>query len=147
MVLPRLKEWIGDLGIARRPADAGVAHRRVGGYLRAGQLRPLAGHRIRESDIGEAGLMVVGREEMLGALPLGQRRITLEDLADYPAQITERGDVFLLTEHGVRTRVDDAGDASCSRRCRDCGSRPIRSSWPGKPDPKRCGCVRIRWPS
>lgn len=109
VVLPRLKEWIGDLGIARRPADAGVAHRRVGGYLRAGQLRLLAGHRIRESDIGDAGLMVVGREEMLGALPLGQRRITLEDLADYPAQITERGDVFLLTEHGVRTRVDDAG--------------------------------------
>jgi len=110
VVLPRLKEWIGDLGIARRPPDARMAHRKVGGYLRAGQLRLLAGHRIRESDLGDAGLMVVGREEMLGALPLGRRRIALEDLAQYPqAQTTERGDIFLLTEHGVRTRVDDAG--------------------------------------
>ncbi|MFF6997929.1 N-6 DNA methylase [Streptomyces sp. NPDC008313] len=110
VALPRLKEWIGDLGIVRRPVDAGVAHREVGGYLRAGQLRLLTGHRIREPDIGDAGLMVVGREEMLGALPIGQRRIALEDLAAYPqAQTTERGDVFLLTEHGVRTRVDDAG--------------------------------------
>ncbi|MFF8385586.1 N-6 DNA methylase [Streptomyces kanasensis] len=110
VALPRLKEWIGGLGIARRPEDAGVTHRKVGGYLRAGQLQVLTGHRIREPDIGEAGLAVVGREEMLGALPLGQRRIALEDLAEYPqAQTTERGDVFLLTEHGVRTRVDDAG--------------------------------------
>ncbi|MBZ9639539.1 N-6 DNA methylase [Streptomyces sp. PSKA30] len=110
VALPRLKEWVGDLRIVRRPPEAEVAHRRVGGHLRAGQLRLLAGHRIRESDIGDAGLMVVGREEMLGALPFGQRRIALEDLAEYPqAQTTERGDVFLLTEHGVRTRVDDAG--------------------------------------
>ncbi|WP_031029151.1 N-6 DNA methylase [Streptomyces sp. NRRL WC-3725] len=108
--LPQLKEWIGDLGIARRIPGGEVAHRKVGEHLRAGQLRLLAGHRIRESDIGDAGLMVVGREEMLGALPLGQRRIALEDLAEYPqAQTTELGDVFLLTEHGVRTRVDDAG--------------------------------------
>lgn len=108
--LPHLREWIGDLGIAKRKSGAGVAHRKVGEHLRAGQLRLLAGHRIRESDLGDAGLMVVGREEMLGALPLGQRRIALEDLAEYPqAQTTERGDVFLLTEHGVRTRVDDAG--------------------------------------
>ncbi|MET8248854.1 N-6 DNA methylase [Streptomyces sp. NPDC005202] len=110
VVLPQLKEWIGNLGVARRPANGEVAHRKVGEYLRAGQLRLLAGHRIRESDIGDAGLMVVGREEMLGALPLGQRRIALEDLAQYPQAVTtERGDVFLLTEHGVRTRVDDAG--------------------------------------
>ncbi|MFG3134140.1 N-6 DNA methylase [Streptomyces tendae] len=108
--LPRLREWIGDLGVARRAPGSEVAHRGVGEHLRAGQLRLLTGHRIRESDIGDAGLMVVGREEMLGALPLGQRRIALEDLAAYPqAQTTERGDVFLLTEHGVRTRVDDAG--------------------------------------
>ncbi|MFJ3810559.1 N-6 DNA methylase [Streptomyces sp. NPDC090073] len=108
--LPQLKEWIGDLGVARRIPGTEVAHRKVGEHLRAGQLRLLAGHRIRESDIGDAGLMVVGREEMLGALPLGQRRIALEDLAEYPqAQTTERGDVFLLTEHGVRTLVDDAG--------------------------------------
>ncbi|HJD80773.1 N-6 DNA methylase [Kitasatospora aureofaciens] len=108
--LPQLKEWIGDLGVARRVPGSEVTHRRVGEHLRAGQIRLLAGHRIRESDIGDAGLMVVGREEMLGTLPLGQRRIALEDLAEYPqAQTTERGDVFLLTEHGVRTLVDDAG--------------------------------------
>jgi hypothetical protein len=108
--LPHLKSWIGDLGIARRPSGGQAAHRKVGEQLQAGQLKLLAGHRIRESDIGDAGLMVVGREEMLGALPLGQRRIALEDLAAYPqARTTERGDVFLLTEHGVRTRVDDAG--------------------------------------
>lgn len=125
VALPRLKEWIGNLGIARRNPDSGsggrdladdvdehaqVTHRKVGEHLRAGQLRLLAGHRIRESDIGDAGMMVVGREEMLGALPLGQRRIALEDLARYPQAVTtERGDVFLLTEYGVRTRVDDAG--------------------------------------
>lgn len=110
VALPRLKDWIGDLGIARRKPDAGVAHRKVGEYIGGGQLRLLAGHRIREADIGEAGLPVVGREEMLGALPLGTRRIALEDLADYPqVVVTERGDVFLLTEHGIRTHVDDAG--------------------------------------
>ncbi|MFF4489573.1 N-6 DNA methylase [Streptomyces sp. NPDC001544] len=110
VALPGLKEWIGNLGIARRPEDSAVTHRKVGEHLRAGQLRLLAGHRIRESDIGDAGLMVIGREEMLGALPLGRRRIALEDLAQYPQSVTtERGDVFLLTEHGVHTRVDDAG--------------------------------------
>lgn len=110
VALPRLKEWIGNLGVAKRSQDGPVAHRRVGEHLRAGQLRLLAGHRIRESDIGDAGLMVIGREEMLGALPLGRRRIALEDLAQYPQAVTtERGDVFLLTEHGVCTRVDDAG--------------------------------------
>ncbi|MEU1710243.1 N-6 DNA methylase [Streptomyces sp. NPDC005706] len=108
--LPHIKEWIGDLHVVRRVPGSEAAHRKVGEHLRAGQLRLLAGHRIRESDIGDAGLMVVGREEMLGALPLGQRRIALEDLAAYPqAQTTERGDVFLLTEHGVRAQVDDAG--------------------------------------
>ncbi|AVV41177.1 hypothetical protein C6376_06680 [Streptomyces sp. P3] len=110
VALPRLKDWIGDLGVARRQPDARLAHRKVGEHLKGGQLRLLAGHRIREADIGDAGLPVVGREEMLGALPFGKRRIALEDLAQYPqAVVTERGDVFLLTEHGIRTHVDDAG--------------------------------------
>ncbi|WP_328411931.1 SAM-dependent methyltransferase [Streptomyces violaceus] len=110
VALPRLKEWIGDLGVARRQPEVRVAHRRVGEHLKAGQLRLLAGHRIREADLGDAGLPVVGREEMLGALPVGGRRIALEDLAQYPqAVVTERGDVFMLTEHGIRTYVDDAG--------------------------------------
>ncbi|MER5658524.1 N-6 DNA methylase [Streptomyces sp. NPDC002131] len=110
VALPRLKEWIGDLGVARRQPDARVTHRKVSEHLKAGQLRLLAGHRIREEDIGDAGLPVVGREEMLGALPIGRRRIALEDLARYPqAVVTERGDVFLLTEHGIRAHVDDAG--------------------------------------
>ncbi|MER7845338.1 N-6 DNA methylase [Kitasatospora sp. NPDC096077] len=108
--LPQLKGWIGDLGIARRPPGGAMTHRKVGEHLRAGQLRLLAGHRIHESDVGDAGVMVVGREEMLGTLQLGQRRIALEDLARYPQAVTtERGDVFLLTEHGVRTRVDATG--------------------------------------
>ncbi|MFJ7020420.1 N-6 DNA methylase [Streptomyces sp. NPDC101117] len=110
VALPRLKEWIGDLGVARRPSEAAVAHRAVGEHLKAGQLRLLSGHRIREADIGDAGLPVIGREEMLDALPIGGRRIALEDLAQYPqAVVTERGDVFMLTEHGIRTYVDDAG--------------------------------------
>jgi Type I restriction-modification system methyltransferase subunit len=110
VALPRLKEWIGDLGVARRQPDTRVTHRKVSEHLKAGQLSLLAGHRIREEDIGDAGLPVVGREEMLGALPIGRRRIALEDLARYPqAVVTERGDVFLLTEHGIRAHVDDAG--------------------------------------
>lgn len=110
VALPRLKEWIGDLGVARRQPEVRVAHRKVGEHLKGGQLRLLAGHRIREGDLGDAGLPVIGREEMLGALPVGRRRIALEDLAQYPqAVITERGDVFMLTEHGIRTYVDDAG--------------------------------------
>ncbi|MFE5325783.1 N-6 DNA methylase [Embleya sp. NPDC056575] len=108
VALPQLKEWIGHLGVGKRSEP--VLHRKIDEHIRAGQLRLLSGLRIREADIGDAGLIVVGREEMLGALPLGQRRIAPEDLAHYPqAMITERGDVFLHTEHGVRTRVDDAG--------------------------------------
>lgn len=108
VALPRLKAWIGNLGVGKR--TEAVPHRKVDEHIRAGQLRLLPGHRIRDADIGDAGLMVVGREEMLGALPLGQRRIAVEDLVQYPQAVTtERGDVFLLTEHGVRTRVDDAG--------------------------------------
>ncbi|QNE76705.1 N-6 DNA methylase [Streptomyces finlayi] len=106
--LPHLKQWIGDLGVGKREHRA--EHFKIGGQLRAGQLRLLSGHRIRESDIGDAGVPVIGREEMLGALPIGERRIMLEDLAAYPQSLmTEQGDVFLLTEHGVRTQVDDAG--------------------------------------
>ncbi|WP_406394249.1 N-6 DNA methylase [Streptomyces sp. NBC_00887] len=106
--LPHLKQWIGDLGVGKREHRA--EHFKIGGQLRAGQLKILSGHRIRESDIGEAGVPVIGREEMLGALPIGKRRIMLEDLAAYPQSLmTEQGDVFLLTEHGVRTQVDDAG--------------------------------------
>ncbi|MFD9292433.1 N-6 DNA methylase [Streptomyces sp. NPDC060030] len=108
VALPHLKQWIGDLGVGRKEDRAG--HFKVGGQLRAGQLRLLPGHRIRESDIGDAGVPVIGREEMLGALPIGGRRIMLEDLAAYPQSLmTEQGDVFLLTEHGVRTQVDEAG--------------------------------------
>ncbi|MFE4695187.1 N-6 DNA methylase [Streptomyces sp. NPDC056749] len=108
VALPHLKQWIGDLGVGRKEDRAG--HFKVGGQLRAGQLRLLPGHRIRESDIGDAGVPVIGREEMLGALPIGERRIMLEDLAAYPQSLmTEQGDVFLLTEHGVRAQVDEAG--------------------------------------
>jgi hypothetical protein len=109
VALPELKDWIGNLGVGKRPEP--VRHRKVDEHIRAGQLRLLAGHRIRETDVGDAGLIVVGREEMIGALPFGERRIAVEDLAvTYPkAATTERGDVLLFTEHGVTTRVDNAG--------------------------------------
>lgn len=106
--LPQLKAWLGDLGVRKRPEA--VRHIKVGEQLKAGSLKLLPGHRIREGDIGDAGMPVIGREEMLGALPIGRRRILPELLAAYPqATVTDRGDVFLLTEHGVRTQVDDAG--------------------------------------
>ncbi|WP_455352297.1 N-6 DNA methylase [Streptomyces sp. SYSU K217416] len=106
--LPHLKQWIGDLRIAER--DPRADHHKVGGQLKAGQLRLLPGHRIAESDIGDSGIPVVGREEMLGALRIGERRIMPEVLAAYPqTRVTEEGDVLLLTENGVRTQVDDAG--------------------------------------
>ncbi|MEE4490065.1 N-6 DNA methylase [Streptomyces sp. BE230] len=108
VALPHLKQWIGGLRVGKREHRA--EHFKVDGQLRAGQLKLLPGHRIKESDIGDAGVPVIGREEMLGALPIGERRIMLEDLAAYPQSLmTEQGDVFLLTEHGVRTQVDDAG--------------------------------------
>ncbi|MFB7454098.1 N-6 DNA methylase [Streptomyces sp. NPDC056194] len=106
--LPHLKQWIADLGIAER--DPKAEHHNVGAQLKAGQLRLLPGHRIRETDIGDAGFPVIGREEMLGALPIGARRIMPEVLSAYPqTRYTEVGDVFLLTEHGVHAHVDDAG--------------------------------------
>ncbi|MFF3288414.1 hypothetical protein [Streptomyces sp. NPDC003023] len=108
IVLPQLKQWIGGLGIAGRDPKAG--HHRVDAQFKAGQLRPLPGHRIAGYDIGDAGVPVIGREEMLGALPIGARRIMPERLADYPqAKLTDKGDVLLLTEHGVHAQVDDAG--------------------------------------
>lgn len=107
--LPGLREWIGGLGIAKR--ESPMPHRRLDEHVRAGQLKLLPGHRIQAEDIAGEGLVVMGRQEMLGALPIGGRRITLETLArGYPqVTVTERGDVLLLTEHGVCTHVDDAG--------------------------------------
>lgn len=107
--LPGLREWIGGLGIAKR--ESPMPHRRLDEHVRAGQLKLFPGHRIQAEDIAGEGLVVIGRGEMLGALPIGGRRITLESLArGYPqVTVTERGDVLLLTEHGVRTHVDDAG--------------------------------------
>ncbi|MHB9860006.1 DNA methyltransferase family protein [Streptomyces sp. YIM S03343] len=106
--MPQLRDWLGAMGIAKRRTP--IRHRRVDEHLKAGQLRTLTGHRLKDSDIKEAGLPVIGREEMLGALPVGQRRISPESLAAYSsAKITERGDVIVLAEHGVRCQVDEAG--------------------------------------
>lgn len=108
--LPRLRDWLGAMNISRRNPSTPVRHRKLDVHLKAGQLKLLNGHRVKADDIGEAGLPVVGREEMLGELPLGTRRIALEALAAYPsAKITELGDVLLLAEHGVRCQVDTAG--------------------------------------
>ncbi|MGP3952840.1 hypothetical protein [Streptomyces sp. 7N604] len=106
--LPHLRDWLGGMGISKR--QSAVQHRKLDENLKAGQLKLLGGHRIGETDIGDAGLPVIGREEIHGVLPVGQRRIALEALAEYrSATVTERGDVLLLAEHGVRCRVDDAG--------------------------------------
>lgn len=70
----------------------------------------MPGHRVKDTDITNTGLPVIGREELLGELPVGRRRIAVEDLAKYPkAATTEAGDVFVFAEHGVRCRVDDTG--------------------------------------
>ncbi len=107
--LPRLRDWLGEVDVSEREFRG--RHRKLAEHLRAGQLRLLPGHRIKDTDIADTGLVVIGREEMLGELPVGRRRIALEDLARrYPnAATTEAGDVFLLTEHGVRSRVDETG--------------------------------------
>ncbi|MFI2721807.1 hypothetical protein ACH5AI_36755 [Streptomyces collinus] len=108
--LPRLRDWVGDMNISRRDPHTPVRHWKLDVLLKAGQLRLLNGHRVKAEHISEAGLPVVGREEMLGELPVGARRIAPEDLAAYPsAKVTELGDVLLLAEHGVRCLVDTAG--------------------------------------
>ncbi len=108
--LPRLRDWVGDMNVGRRDPHTPMRHQKLDVLLKAGQLRLLGGHRMKKEDIGEAGLPVVGREEMLGELPVGARCIAPEDLAAYPsAKVTEPGDVLLLTEHGVRCQVDVAG--------------------------------------
>ncbi|MFE3628251.1 N-6 DNA methylase [Streptomyces goshikiensis] len=107
-LLPDARDWLGNLNVAKRTRK--VRHRQVGELLRGGQLKLLPGHRIKAADIGETGLTVMGREEMLGASPFGRRRIALEDLASYPRAVTtERGDVLILNEHGVRALVDEVG--------------------------------------
>ncbi|MFI7308257.1 N-6 DNA methylase [Streptomyces hygroscopicus] len=106
--LPRLRDWLGEVDVSEREVRG--RHRKLAEHLRAGQLRLLSGHRIKDTDIADTGLVVIGREEMLGKLPVGRRRIALEDLVRYPkAATTEAGDVLLLTEHGVRSRVDETG--------------------------------------
>ncbi|MFM9696812.1 DNA methyltransferase family protein [Streptomyces europaeiscabiei] len=106
--MPQLRDWLGDMGIAKRRKP--IRHRKLHEHLTAGQLKSFTGHRIKDSDLSDGGLPVVGSEEMLGELPIGQRRIAPETLSAYPAaRITERGDVLVLAEHGVRCRVDEAG--------------------------------------
>lgn len=106
--LPQVRDWLSGVHVAERAMRG--RHRRLAEHLRAGQLRLMPGHRIKDTDIADTGLPVIGREEMLGELPVGRRRIAVEDLARYPkAATTEAGDVFLLAEHGMRCRVDDTG--------------------------------------
>ncbi|MFC9829185.1 N-6 DNA methylase [Streptomyces albogriseolus] len=108
--LPRLRDWVGDMDISLRDRNTPVRHRKLDVFLKAGQLKLLNGHRIETGDIGEAGLPVVGRAEMLGELPIGVRRILPEALAAYTsAKRTEAGDVLLLAEHGVRCLADMVG--------------------------------------
>ncbi|PNG19189.1 SAM-dependent DNA methyltransferase [Streptomyces cahuitamycinicus] len=110
VALPRLRDWVGDMNISRRDTHTPIRYRKLDVLLKAGQLKLLNGHRVKTEHIGEAGLPVVGREEMLGELPVGARCIAPEDLAAYPsAKVTDLGDVLLLAEHGVRCLVDTVG--------------------------------------
>lgn len=88
----------------------GVGHRTLGELIRPGQLRRLVGHRIPEAEFGTVGQRVLGAEELVGALPLGSRRIDLAALAHYPATtVTEPGDLILLVDDRLRVLVDDSG--------------------------------------
>ncbi|MEV7214321.1 hypothetical protein AB0O31_14655 [Kitasatospora cineracea] len=106
--MPQLRDWLGGMGITKRHTP--IRHRRLDEHVRAGQLKLISGHRIKDEHIGDTGLPIVGRAELLGELPIGARCIALKDLSEYSsAKITERGDVLLLAEHGLRCQVDMAG--------------------------------------
>ncbi|ADH68488.1 hypothetical protein Ndas_3079 [Nocardiopsis dassonvillei subsp. dassonvillei DSM 43111] len=101
-------DWLNRLRTP--PRRTPTRYERLGSLLTGGQLRLVQGHRIRTDDLGDEGQTVYGREEMLGEIPVGQRRISPLVLAEYPsALVTEPGDVILLFDERLRTVVDQAG--------------------------------------
>src|SRR5262249_16440507 len=80
--------------VANRATPA--THRSLGELLRAGQLIRLTGHRIPTTALANTGQRVYGPEELIGHVPVGQRRIEATALGRYEAaQITEPGDVII----------------------------------------------------
>ncbi len=89
---------------------AGTRRRTIGELLRGGQLIRLPGHRIPAGDLGDSGQRVLGREELLGVVPIGQRRIDVVNLGKYSAAaITEPGDVVIIAGEQLKVMVDDTG--------------------------------------
>ncbi|MEV0805033.1 class I SAM-dependent methyltransferase [Micromonospora sp. NPDC050200] len=96
------------IAVTTRPQ--GVAYRTIGELLRGRQLIRLPGHRIPEADLGRSGQRVLGREELLGELPVGERRIDVLALGQYAAAgITEPGDVVVMAGSQLRVMVDESG--------------------------------------
>jgi hypothetical protein len=88
----------------------GISYRTIGELLRGRQLIRLPGHRIPEADFGRVGQRVLGREELLGELPVGERRIDVLTLGQYvAAAITEPGDVVIMAGNQLRVMVDEIG--------------------------------------
>ncbi|MEU7781677.1 hypothetical protein [Micromonospora parva] len=88
----------------------GIAYRTVGELLRGRQLIRLTGHRIPDTDLGRSGQRILGREELLGEVPVGERRIDVLTLGQYAAAaITEPGDVVVMAGDQLRVMVDATG--------------------------------------
>lgn len=83
--------------------------RTVGQLRLAGRLELLAGHRIAPADLGTEGHVVIGAEELTGASTPGLRRTTRIPTTRQREAFTVAGDVILLAEGGIHTRVDESG--------------------------------------
>ncbi|WP_406045107.1 N-6 DNA methylase [Micromonospora sp. NBC_00898] len=96
------------IAVITRPQ--GVAYRTIGELLRGRQLIRLPGHRISGTNLGRSGQRVLGCEELLGELPVGERRIDVLTLGQYAAAaITEPGDVVIMAGNQLRAMVDEIG--------------------------------------
>lgn len=92
------------------PRQARTTYRSIGELIRGRQLIRLPGHRIPAGQLTRQGQRVLGREELLGHLPVGARRIELAALGQYnAAAVTEPGDVIVLTGDQLRAIVDEQG--------------------------------------
>ena len=118
-LVERLRAQAGDAGAGWSTYSAGggamtsVPTITLGRAIRAGWVRVVSGHRIRERDVvlRPTGAAVIGPEEVAGRSPWGARRIGLLELAAaYPrAQLTEPGDVVFATGQQVGAKVDREG--------------------------------------
>jgi predicted DNA-binding transcriptional regulator AlpA len=105
---PTGEPWVERLAVSTRGGQPDHVH--VGELVARGQLQILPGHRIAVEDIGDDGYPVVGRDELLGARPVGERAIDPLVHANYrAAALTEPGDVIVLAEQGIHALVDDRG--------------------------------------